>query len=178
MNYILETERLFLREFTLADAPFIIELVNSPGWLQFIGDRNVKTEEQAKEYLRNGPLLSYAKNGFGLSLVALKADQSPIGMCGIIRRDSLENPDIGFAFLPSFEGKGLAYEIANATIAYAKTILKLPVIFAITMPENKRSIKLLEKIGFQYSRMFASPTDKLQLMLFSYESGNELSSIS
>jgi RimJ/RimL family protein N-acetyltransferase len=167
MNYILETERLILREFTLDDTPFIIELVNSPGWLQFIGDRNIKTEEQAREYLRSGPLQSYEKNGFGLSLVALKADQSPIGMCGIIRRDSLENPDLGFAFLPAFEGKGLAYEMANATLAYAKNVLKLPVIFAITMPENKRSIKLLEKMGFQYSRTFISPADKVQLMLFS-----------
>jgi len=167
MNYILETERLILREFTLDDTPFIIELVNSPGWLQFIGDRNIKTEEQAREYLRSGPLQSYEKNGFGLSLVVLKADQSPIGMCGIIRRDSLENPDLGFAFLPAFEGKGLAYEMANATLAYAKNVLKLPVIFAITMPENKRSIKLLEKMGFQYSRTFISPADKVQLMLFS-----------
>ena len=168
MNYILETERLILREFTLDDTPFIIELVNSPGWLQFIGDRNIKTEEQAREYLRSGPLQSYEKNGFGLSLVALKADQSPIGMCGIIRRDSLENPDLGFAFLPAFEGKGLAYEMANATLAYAKNVLKLPVIFAITMPENKRSIKLLEKIGFKYTRTFISPTDNVQLNLFSY----------
>ena len=169
MNYILETERLFLREFTLSDTKFIVELVNSPGWLQFIGDRNIKTEEQAKEYLQNGPLKSYAINGFGLSLVALKPDETPVGMCGIIRRDSLENPDIGFAFLPAFEGKGLAFEIANATVAYAKNVLKIPVIFAITMPENKRSIKLLEKIGFQYTGMVNSPTDKTQLMLFSYQ---------
>jgi len=168
MKKILETERLILREFTLADAPFIIELVNSPGWLQFIGDRNVKTEEQAKEYLRNGPLKSYEINGFGLSMVELKADQTPIGMCGIIRRDNLENPDIGFAFLPMFEGKGLAFEIVHVTIGYAKNVLKLPVIFAITMPENKRSIKLLEKIGFNYTRTFTSPTDNVQLKLFSY----------
>jgi RimJ/RimL family protein N-acetyltransferase len=166
MKNILETERLVLRPFTLGDAKFIIELVNTPGWLQFIGDRNIKTEDQARLYLRNGPMKSYDENGFGLALVELKADQTAIGMCGIIRRDTLENPDIGFAFLPSFEGMGMAFEIANATVEYAKNILKLPVVLAITMPENKRSIKLLEKIGFRYSRNIILPTDNATLMLF------------
>ena len=166
MSYVLETERLILREFTLADANFIIELVNTPGWLRFIGDRNIKIEEQAKEYLRNGPMKSYEVNGYGLSLVELKTDGTPIGMCGIIKRDTLENPDIGFAFLPEFEGKGLAFEIANATLAYANDVLKIPVIFAITIPGNTRSIRLLEKMGFKYSNSFTSPTDNIELSLY------------
>ena len=166
MSYVLETERLILREFTLADANFIIELVNTPGWLRFIGDRNIKIEEQAKEYLRNGPLKSYEMNGYGLSLVGLKPDGTPIGMCGIIKRDTLENPDIGFAFLPEFEGKGLAFEIAYATLTYANEVLKIPVIFAITIPGNSRSIKLLEKMGFKYSNNFTSPTDNIELSLY------------
>ena len=166
MSYVLETERLILREFTLADASFIIELVNTPGWLRFIGDRNIKIEEQAKEYLRNGPLKSYEINGYGLSMVELKSDGTPIGMCGIIKRDTLENPDIGFAFLPEFEGKGLAFEIANATLAYANDVLKIPVVFAITIPGNTRSIRLLEKMGFKYSNRFTSPTDNIELSLY------------
>src|SRR5688572_21540231 len=118
MNYFLETQRLGLREFTRDDAVFIVELLNTPGWLQFIGDRNVKTKEQAIIYLENGPLKSYKENGFGSWMVELKEDKTPIGMCGILRRESLENPDIGFAFLPEYTGKGYAFEIASATLSY------------------------------------------------------------
>jgi RimJ/RimL family protein N-acetyltransferase len=167
MNYILETERLILRQFTINDAKFIIELVNSPGWIENIGDRNIKTEEQAREYLQNGPLKSYEVNGFGLSLVEMKTDRTPIGMCGILKRDNLENPDIGFAFLPEFTGKGFAFEIANATMTFAKDTLKLPTIFAITIPTNKPSIKLLGKIGLTFSKTFNFPNDNKELMLFS-----------
>lgn len=166
-KYILETERLSLREFTINDTAFIIELVNTPGWIEFIGDRNIKTIEQAKEYLQNGPIKSYELNGFGLSLVEIKTSKAAIGMCGIIKRDNLVNPDIGFAFLPEFTGKGFAFEMANATMNYAKDILKLPTIFAITIPSNERSIKLLKKIGLKFSRTFTFPDDVEELMLFS-----------
>jgi RimJ/RimL family protein N-acetyltransferase len=167
MNYIIETERLLLREFTLNDTTFIIELVNSPSWIENIGDRDIKTAEQAKTYLQNGPLKSYAVNGFGLSMVELKNDKTPIGMCGIIKRDNLENPDIGFAFLPQFMGNGYAYEMVSATISFAKNNLQLPVICAITIPSNKRSIKLLEKTGLQFIKMICLPNDNEELMLFS-----------
>jgi RimJ/RimL family protein N-acetyltransferase len=166
MEYILETKRLMLRQFTTGDTKFIVELVNSPGWIEFIGDRNIKTDEQAKQYLQNGPLKSYEQNGFGLSLVELKNGKIPIGMCGIIKRDHLENPDIGFAFLPEFTGKGLAFEIAAATMTHAKDQLKLPVIFAITVSENKKSIKLLEKIGMKFIKRFCFPDDKEELILY------------
>src|SRR5215210_8708442 len=102
MNYILETDRLRLRQFTLQDTSFIIELLNSPGWLKFIGDRNVKSEPQARNYLENGPLKSYQEYGYGLSMVERKTDNQAIGMCGILKRQTLEHPDIGFAFLPRF----------------------------------------------------------------------------
>lgn len=161
-NHILETERLRLRKFTLDDTKFIIELLNSPGWIEFIGDRNVKTEEQAIEYLKNGPLKSYKQNGFGLSLVETKDDQ-PIGMCGILKRDTLENPDIGFAFLPEFTGKGYAYEIANATLSYAINNLKISKISAITLPHNISSIKLLEKIGMKPVKSFLQNGEDLLL---------------
>jgi RimJ/RimL family protein N-acetyltransferase len=166
MNYILETERLKVRWLTLDDTKFIIELLNSPGWKKFIGDRNVKTEDQSKKYLKNGPLKSYVDNGFGSCLVELKNEKIPIGMCGIIKRDHLESPDIGFAFLPEFIGKGFAFEVAKATMEYAKDILKLSEIFAITVPDNKLSIKLLEKIGMRFIRVFHLPNDNEKLLLY------------
>jgi RimJ/RimL family protein N-acetyltransferase len=157
MAYILETARLRLREFTFEDAPFIIELLNSPGWLEFIGDRNVRTPEQAHDYLENGPMKSYRVNGYGLSMVERKEDGTPIGMCGVLNRDALECPDIGFAFLPAFHGTGYAFEIARATADYAKGTLGLHRIAAITVPHNKRSIGLLEKLGLKYIRPFTFP---------------------
>lgn len=167
MKQILETERLILREFTVDDTDFIIELLNSPGWIEFIGDRNVKTTEQAVSYLQNGPLKSYDKNGFGLSMVERKEDKKPVGMCGIINRENLEKPDIGFALLPQFNGQGLAFEIASATLAYATEKLNLPVIYAITLPGNTRSIKLLEKIGMKFISNFSFPDSKEILLLYS-----------
>lgn len=170
MKYILETERLLLRQFIITDTKFIVDLVNSPGWLEFIGDRNIKTEESAKEYLENGPLKSYGINGFGLYLVEMKTGRIPIGMCGIIKRDYLEHPDIGFAFLPEFTGKGFAYEIADATMDFARKTLKLTDILAITISGNKRSIKLLEKIGLKFSKTINDPNSNEQLLLYSNQS--------
>lgn len=167
MENIFETERLRLREFKADDTEFIIRLLNSPGWIEFIGDRNVNTEEQALDYLQNGPIKSYSENGYGLSLVELKNEKIPIGMCGIIKRDNLENPDIGFAFLPDFFGKGYAYEIANATLIYAKDKLKLPKVCAITVSSNKSSLNLLEKIGMNFIKTFCFPNDKEELILYS-----------
>ena len=103
--YILRTERLQLRRFCFDDSEFIISLLNSEGWLKYIGDRNVKTKEQAENYLKNGPLKSYEQNGFGLSMVETR-NGKPIGMCGLIKRNYLEHPDIGFAFLPEFSSMG------------------------------------------------------------------------
>jgi RimJ/RimL family protein N-acetyltransferase len=166
MKPILETERLFLREFTLDDTAFIIELLNSPGWIKYIGDRNIKTEQQALAYLHNGPLKSYQQNGFGLSMVEKKEGHVPIGMCGIIKRETLNNPDIGFAFLPEYYGQGYALEIASATLNYAKQTLGLPVISAITLPGNSRSVRLLEKIGLQFSKTIVFPGSEEELLLY------------
>lgn len=167
MNYILETNRLRLREFALDDTAFIIDLLNSPGWLQFIGDRNVKTGKQAMAYLQNGPIKSYLQNGFGLSMVERKEDNKPVGMCGIIRRDTLDTPDIGFAFLPQYEGLGYGYEVASATLAYARDKLNIPNVAAITLPQNTRSIRLLEKIGLRYVKTVRLPGDEEDLLLYS-----------
>lgn len=167
MKLILETERLRLREFSLKDKEFIVELLNSPGWLQFIGDRNVKTAEQARNYLENGPMKSYRENGYGLYMVEKKDDNQGIGMCGILNRDTLDHPDIGFAFLPAYNGKGYAYEIASATLTYATHQLNLPTIAAITAPGNARSIRLLEKIGLRFSKTITLPNSTEELRLYS-----------
>lgn len=166
MDVIAETDRLNIRQLTLADAPFIVELVNTPGWLRFIGDRNIKDDEQAKSYLKNGPLASYDRNGFGLYGVELKSEKSLIGMCGLIKRETLPNPDIGFAFLPGWMGKGFAFEAANAVMALATNTLKLPTVLAITLPDNQPSRKLLEKIGLKFVKAIASQ-DNEELMLYS-----------
>ena len=166
MKKILETERLILRQFELTDAKFIVELVNTPGWIEFIGDRNIRADDAAIHYLQNGPIKSYRENGFGLSMVELK-DGTPIGMCGILRRDTLESPDIGFSFLPEFMGKGYAFEMADATLNYAKTKLNLELILAITVPTNKKSIRLLEKIGLQFKQTIYTADKNEELMLFS-----------
>jgi ribosomal-protein-alanine N-acetyltransferase len=166
MKYILETERLSLRKFTIDDTAFIAELVNSEGWLRYIGERNVKTPAQAIAYLENGPMKSYRENGFGLWLVEMKETSTPIGMCGILKRDQLEHPDIGFAFLPAFTGRGFAFEAAAATMIHAKEKLNLSDICAIVMPENTSSIKLLEKIGMKYSKLFRLPDGKEELALY------------
>jgi RimJ/RimL family protein N-acetyltransferase len=164
---ILITERLVLRQFTTSDTTFVVELLNSPGWLEFIGDRHVKTDDDAVNYLENGPIKSYALNGYGLFLVELKNTGEPIGMCGIINRDYLEHPDIGFAFLPGYMGKGYAFEIASATMSYATNTLALPKIFAITLPGNKLSIKLLTKLRMRCISQFWLPDNSEQLLLFS-----------
>ena len=154
-RHLLQTEHLFIRQLTLADTPFIIELLNSEGWIKYIGDRNVKTAEQARQYLINGPVKSYADNGFGLYLAALKSSGTPVGMCGLIKRDYLPHIDIGYALLPQYMGKGYAYETATAVLGYAFGVLKQEKILAITLPENTASVKLLQKLGMQYGETFA-----------------------
>lgn len=163
---ILETERIILQQLSTHDAPFILELVNTPSWLKFIGDRGIRTITDAENYILNGPMKSYEKFDFGLYLVKLKNENTPIGMCGLIKRDTLKDVDIGFAFLPGYEGKGYAFESAEATLKYGKTNLGLNRIVAITVSYNQRSIELLKKLGFEFEEMIHFPYDKEELMLF------------
>jgi RimJ/RimL family protein N-acetyltransferase len=167
MELVLETERLRLRKFTREDAGFIVTLLNTPGWIKYIGDRNVRTDLQAIHYLENGPLRSYQHHGFGLWMVELKKDSTPVGMCGILKRETLENPDIGFAFLPQFTRQGLAYEAADASLQYALNSLKLPVISGITLPDNVSSIRILEKIGLKLVKAIRFPGSQEELLLYS-----------
>jgi ribosomal-protein-alanine N-acetyltransferase len=164
---IIESERLRLRPFTLRDSDFIVELLNTEGWIKYIGDRNVKTTEEAKKYLLNGPMKSYEINGFGLSLVELKTTETPIGMSGLLKRDYLEHPDIGFAFLPGYMGKGYAYEMVKEMINHYLYEMKIEKIMAITLPGNFSSIKLLEKLGFSYEKKIISQDTNEQLSLYS-----------
>jgi RimJ/RimL family protein N-acetyltransferase len=171
MEFI-ETERLISRRFIPDDSEFILELLNTEGWIRYIGDRNVRTTEQAKSYLENGALKSYETNGFGLNLVQLKENNKPIGMCGLIKRDYLDHPDIGFAFLPDYSGKGYAYEIAKRVIDYGLNQIQLKKILAITLPENFPSIKLLKKLGFSYEKNFVSADTNEELSLYSIKKEN------
>ncbi|MGE7948192.1 GNAT family N-acetyltransferase [Lysinibacillus sp. NPDC093688] len=166
---IIETERLTLRLQTTDDADFILELVNDPSWLEFIGDRGVRTVEDAREYIVNGPIRMYEQSGFCFYLVERKEDQSPVGICGFVKRESLEDVDIGFAFLPKYCGKGYAYEAASATLAYGLDTLGLNRIVAITTQDNHASAKLLEKIGLKFEGLVQLSNDSEELRLFSFD---------
>ncbi|OFD41444.1 alanine acetyltransferase [Bacillus mycoides] len=160
---VLETERLTLRWFDIKDAPFILELVNDPAWIQFIGDKRVKNLEDAKNYILNGPVNMYNKTGFGLYLVERKEDLTPLGMCGLIKRDSLEDVDIGFAFLEKFRSKGYGYESAAAVIEYGVQKLGMKRIVAITSIDNTVSGKLLEKVGLRFEKIISDSEEDLKL---------------
>jgi RimJ/RimL family protein N-acetyltransferase len=145
---VLETERLMLRRLDAGDAPFILELVNEPGWLRFIGDRNVHDLDAARRYIENGPQAMYRRYGYGLYCMQLH-DGTPIGLCGLVKRDGLEDVDLGFALLARFEGRGHAREAAAASLTHAAREHGLKRIAAITDPGNVRSIRLLQALGFQ-----------------------------
>jgi RimJ/RimL family protein N-acetyltransferase len=167
---VLETDRLILRWMSADDAPFILELVNEPSWLRFIGDRGVRTLDDARDYIRKGPVDMYARLGFGLYVTERKADGVPIGICGLLKRESLEDVDLGFANLPRFRGKGYAYESASAVMAYGHSVLALKRIVAVTSPGNDPSVRLLEKLGFRFERMVRLSEDSAEVQLFGPQS--------
>lgn len=147
----LETERLTLRRLTTADAPLMLALLNDPDFLRFVGDRKVRTKEQACAYLANGPLASYERHGFGPYAVELKEDAVRIGICGLFKRAHLPDPDLGFAFLPRWRARGFAGESARAVLVDSSTRLGLPRVLAIVDPANERSVALLKRLGLQAS---------------------------
>lgn len=166
---ILETERLSLRLLTTDDAPFILELLNDPAFLRFIGDKGVRTLEDARKYILQGPMQSYEKLGFGLYLVELKGVSIPIGMCGLIKRDALEDVDIGFAFLPDYRASGYGFESALAVRDYALNVLGLKRILAITNPDNAGSIRVLEKLGLKFDRLIRLNDESTEIRLYRTE---------
>ena len=163
---ILATSRLVLRCLDLDDAPFFLRLVNEPSFIANIADKGVRTLDDAREHLRTGPLASYARHGHGLWMVELKDTGIPIGICGLIKRDVLEDVDVGYALLPEFCGAGYAAEAAAAALAHARDVLGLRRVVAVVNPDNARSLRLLEKLGFRYERMVRlSPQDReIQLL--------------
>ncbi len=163
---VLETDHLILRRLRVEDSEFILELLNDPSWLRFIGDKGVKTLDDARDYILKSLVAMYERFGFGLYLTELKDEGVPIGICGLIKRDSLEDVDIGFAFLPKFRGKGYAYESASAVMAYGKRTFGLNRIVAITSPDNYGSARLLEKLGFSFERMIKLSDDSAEVSLF------------
>lgn len=164
---ITETERLLISKFTLDDAPFFMELVNSPHWIKYIGERHIKTIAEAKEAIENGHLKSYHENGFGFYKLLLKEENNkPIGTCGLIKRKTLEHVDIGFAMLPEYEGKGFGYESSLAIITLAKKQFELDKIVAITLEHNANSIKLLKKLGLSFEKYVKPFDDGEELLLF------------
>lgn len=162
-DMILSTPRLSLSLLSHTDADFILHLLNTPTWLRYIGDRKVKNSSDAIRYIEDGPMKSYATRGYGLSKVSLLQTGEPIGMCGLLVRDYLTSPDIGFAFLPEHSGKGYGYEIASATIEHHRKHHQISTISAITVPDNHASIALLKKLGFIEKEKFNREGEDLLL---------------
>jgi ribosomal-protein-alanine N-acetyltransferase len=163
---VIETERLVLRRLAIDDAEFIVELLNQPSFLRYIGDKEVRNNADAVRYIQAGPLASYERFGFGLYLVELKETGVPIGICGLLKRDSLPDVDVGFAFLPSYWSQGYAFEAAAAVMTYGRDVLGLRRIVAITSPDNEGSIRLLEKLGLRFERLIKLSADQSEVRLF------------
>ena len=148
----IQTRRFNLRLLNDSDAGFILGLLNEPDWLKYIGDRGVQTLDDAKTYIHSGPLAMIEKYGFGLYLVERKEDYTPLGLCGLLQRDGLNWPDIGFAYDAQFRRQGIAFEAAQATLEYAQNVLGLTKVAALTALNNDPSMGLLKKLGFTYER--------------------------
>jgi [ribosomal protein S5]-alanine N-acetyltransferase len=163
---IIDTNRLVIRNITEQDFNFIFRLLNEPSWIKYIGDKGIKTEDDAKNYIQTGPLQMYKDFGFGLFLVTLKENGVPIGLCGLIKRPSLENIDLGYAFLPEYTGKGYAFEATKAVIQYGKEQLSIDKIVAITTIDNLNSEKVLLKLGFSFDSLIKEKNASEELKLF------------
>ena len=163
---ILETDRLQLRLLSIDDAEFILRLLNEPSFIKNIGDRGVRTLDDARVYILKGPIASYEKFGFGLWMVETRSAAAPIGICGLLKRDVLEDVDIGYALLPEFWSRGYALESASAVMSYASEKLGLKRVVAVTNSDNKSSIRLLEKMGFYYERMVRLSEGAPEIKLF------------
>lgn len=167
----LETERLSLRRFRLEDAPHVVELLNQPSFLANIGDRGVRNVDDAHRYLREGPMAMYEKYGFGLWRVARRSDDVFVGMCGLLKRDILPAVDVGYAFLPEHWGQGYAFEAASATIELGARRFGLDRIIGVVSDHNAASIRVLEKAGLRFERMYPMHPGEPEVRLYSREFG-------
>jgi RimJ/RimL family protein N-acetyltransferase len=162
----LKTGRLLLRELTPEDGEFICQLLNEPSFLRFVGDRGIRTVDDARSWIAAGPRAMYTRHGYGLYLVALRSTGEPMGICGLVSREWLEEPDIGFSLLPAWWGKGYAFEAASAVMMEAG-VHRLSRVLAITNPDNSSSIRLLEKLGFHFWKTVRSPDNLEELSVWS-----------
>jgi RimJ/RimL family protein N-acetyltransferase len=162
----LETDRLLIRPMTVDDAPFMLRLLNDPDWLRYIGDRGVRSVDDARVYIRNGPIAMVERLGFGFGVVETRAGGTPIGICGLAQRDYLDAPDLGFALLPEHRGQGLAYEAAVAVRDFARGELRLPRLLATTRIDNVASQRLLEKLGLRFEKRIPHPEGVRELDLY------------
>lgn len=162
---VIKTSRLDLRELDFGDAEFILELLNEAAFIRFIGDKGVRTLSEARDYIQQGPVDSYVRNGFGLYAACLR-DGTPIGICGLVKREGLNAPDVGFAFLSRYWSLGYAVESAAAVLAHARETLRIKRVVAITSPDNESSIAVLEKIGLKFERMIRLVDHSPELKLF------------
>jgi len=169
MDYPGKTERLQLRRLTLDDADLMLAVWNDPAFIRFVGDRGIRTLEEAQQAMLDGPLMLYEKYGYGPYRVALKDDDTEIGICGIFRRDGLDEPDIGFSTLPEFCGRGYAYEAACAVVEFARTRLRIPVLTAIVSPDNAASVGLIRKLGLSFERMYLWPDSDEEVAIYSMQ---------
>jgi RimJ/RimL family protein N-acetyltransferase len=170
-GFVVTTARLRLRRLGPEDAPFMLELLNDPSFLANIGDRGVRSLDDARAYIERGPVASYARHGFGLYLVELAESGERLGICGVLRRAGLPDPDLGFAFLPRHWSRGYALESAQAVQAYAQETLRLGRLLAITLPSNAGSKRVLERIGFRFERMVKLAGDPAELELHASSRG-------
>jgi RimJ/RimL family protein N-acetyltransferase len=163
---VCETPRLRLRYLELQDAPFILELLNESEFIRNIGDRGVRTLEDARGYIQSGAVTGYHNGGLGLFLVELKQDGRSVGVCGLLKRDYLQDVDVGFALHRGFRGHGYAFEAAQAVIRHGREVLGLGRIVAITSPDNQASIKLLRRLGLEFERTLRAPDVNRETSLF------------
>lgn len=163
---ITETERLRLRVIRLNDAAFYLQLVNQDSWIQNINDKGLRSVEQAEQAIRDGALALQAKQGFSFYVVELRESQTALGLCGLIKRDGLDDVDLGYAFLDEHAGQGYAVEAANAVVNFAQQQLQLPRLAAITSPDNQRSQRLLAKLGFVLQRQITMPDETRPTLLY------------
>ena len=174
---ILETERLIVRELVESDAEFILDLLNQPSFIKYIGDRNVRTADEAKDFIETRYRKSYEDNGYGLYLVELKTPdsrlQTAVGICGFVKRDNFQYADIGFAFLPQFEKQGYAFESASALMEYGRKVLEFKEVLAITTQDNESSRRLLEKLEFKFDELIEMPNGEI-LKLYSWKNDANL----
>ena len=148
-HFLMETERLEIRLLHLSDAKFILDLMNEPGYLKYIGDRGVRDLDAAREYLETSMMKSYEHHGFGLYLLSSKKDRTSMGICGFVKREALPAPDLGFAILEEYERQGYVSEACRALLQYAEKTLGFTRVLAITSQDNKRSKSLCKKLGFK-----------------------------